>query len=461
MRKRNTAFIFILSLLVAGVSTGCENQRSREDYSEIEVEKGDIADGLTREGRIAVKAAYENISLLGETFNTPEKDSDKVVLEIEEVYAVPGLAVNEGVPVIKLTDESVQAYKEMLEKEQKKAERAVSLAQMDKEEKSLDIEYTYQKSIADGQNAEEKYNLTMQTLENNIKSLQDEIAACQERIRSLESNNGTSTELTVERSNLSSLQTRLQTAQNEKESKEIQAKQEYDQAQLNYDYAEEVKENAEKELEDTVTSAQTYLTSINDAVEQFETNMGDGVIKASCSGTVVSVSCKAGEALKTDKNIITYADSGQITMTVGVSQNKILSFHVGDAVNLKLDVYENEVISGEIINLEPNASDDTEQNEYQVTVRMTDNEKTVYTDMTGSVVFTEKEVNDVLFVPVESIIRRNTASYVEAYDTDGSVKEIEVKTGFSDGENVEIMSGLEEGQKILVKNMEDESEETK
>ena len=41
-----------------------------------------------------------------------------------------------------------------------------------------------------------------------------------------------------------------------------------------------------------------------------------------------------------------------------------------------------------------------------------------------------------------------------------NVKEIEVKTGFSDGENVEITSGLEEGQKILVQNMEDESEET-
>src|SRR5699024_5445040 len=143
--------------------------------------------------------------------------SEKAVLQIEEVYAVPGLAVNEGVPVIKLTDESVQEYKQMLDKEQKKAERDVSLAEMEKEEKSLDIEYTYQKSIADGENAEEKYNLTIQTLENNIKSLQDEIAACQERIRSLENNNGSSAELSVERSNLSSLETRLQTAQSEKE----------------------------------------------------------------------------------------------------------------------------------------------------------------------------------------------------------------------------------------------------
>lgn len=458
MRKKNTALIFVLFLLIAGMSTGC--QKSREDYSEIEVKKGNIAAGLTKEGSISIKTAYETIDLSDETFNTSEEGLEKTVLQIEEVYAVPGLAVNEGVPVIKLTDESVQEYKQMLDKEQKKAERDVSLAEMEKEEKSLDIEYTYQKSIADGENAEEKYNLTIQTLENNIKSLQDEIAACQERIRSLENNNGSSAELSVERSNLSSLETRLQTAQSEKESKEIQAKQEYEQAQLNYDYAADVKENAEMELETAVTEAQTRLTDINHALEQFEANVGDGLIKASCNGTVVSVNCKAGDILENDKKIIAYADANQITMTIGVSQNKILSFHVGDKVNLKLDVYEDEVIPGEIINLEPNASNDTGENEYQVTVRMTDNEKTVYTDMTGKVVFTEKEVEDVLFVPVESIIRKDTTSYVEAYDENGNVKEIEVKTGFSDGENVEITSGLEEGQKILVQNMEDESEET-
>src|SRR5699024_7356320 len=171
---------------------------------EIEEKKGNIAAGLTKEGSISIKTAYETINLSDETFNTSEEGLEKAVLQIEEVYAVPGLAVNEGVPVIKLTDESVQEYKQMLDKEQKKAERDVSLAEMEKEEKSLDIEYTYQKSIADGENAEEKYNLTIQTLENNIKSLQDEIAACQERIRSLENNNGSSAELSVERSNLRS-----------------------------------------------------------------------------------------------------------------------------------------------------------------------------------------------------------------------------------------------------------------
>ena len=157
MRKKNTALIFVLFLLIAGMSTGC--QKSREDYSEIEVKKGNIAAGLTKEGSISIKTAYETINLSDETFNTSEEGLEKAVLQIEEVYAVPGLAVNEGVPVIKLTDESVQEYKQMLDKEQKKAERDVSLAEMEKEEKSLDIEYTYQKSIADGENAEEKYIL--------------------------------------------------------------------------------------------------------------------------------------------------------------------------------------------------------------------------------------------------------------------------------------------------------------
>ena len=59
MRKKNTALIFVLFLLIAGMSTGC--QKSREDYSEIEVKKGNIAAGLTKEGSISIKTAYETI----------------------------------------------------------------------------------------------------------------------------------------------------------------------------------------------------------------------------------------------------------------------------------------------------------------------------------------------------------------------------------------------------------------
>lgn len=468
MRKKNTAFILILSFLMAGMSTGCNSNVNKNDYSEVEAVRGDIVGGLSKEGNISVGTVYENIELFqaaseeesSEQTTELEQTENSSILEIEEVYAVPGLAVNQGVPVIKLTDESVQAYKEMLDAEQKKAERDVSLAEMDREVKSLDAEYTYKKSIENGTNAKAKRDLAVKTLEDNLKALQNEVTAAQQRLSALQSNNGSTAEIEAARSNLSSLESQLQIAQNEKEAKTIEADQAYEQAQLEYNYAEEVRESALKGLDDAVLAAQNYLTTVNYAVEQFN-NMSDGEIKASYNGTVVEVNCKAGEKLKANTNLITYADSSQITMTVGVPQSKILSLHVGDAATLKLDVYDGEVISGEIANLEPSASKDVNENGYEVTVRMTDNEKKVYADMTGRIVFTEKVVEDVIIVPVEAITREKTVSYVQTYDANGSMTKIEVKTGFSDGDNVEITSGLEEGAKVLVKNVEEKGEETK
>ena len=465
MKKKNVAFILILSCFIAGINTGCNSKTDKTDYSEVEAVRGDIVGGLSREGSVSVGTAYENLALFENSGLEDASESQETVktaeLQIEEVYAVPGLAVNEGTPIIKLTDESVQAYKEMLEAEQKRAEREVSLAEMERDAKSLDAEYTYKKSIENGTNAKEKHDSIIKSLEDNIKSLQNEVTAAQQRLSELQSNNGSAAEIEAAKNNLSNWENQLQAAQNEKETKMIEADREYEQAQLDYDYADDVKESALKGLDDAVLAAQNYLTTVNNALEQFQTNFSDGEVKASYNGTVIEVHCKAGEVLKANTNLITYADSSQITMTVGVPQSKILSLHVGDEAVLKLDVYEGEAISGEIANLEPNASKDVEKNGYSVTVRMTDNEKKVYQDMTGRVVFTEKVVNDVIIVPVEAITREKTNSYVETYDANGNITETEVKTGFSDGTYVEITSGLEEGTKILVKNVEEESEQTK
>lgn len=467
--KKQIIVMLSLICLIIGLNTGCD-KKDTNNYKETAVVRGDIVDGLIKEGSISVGTADEIISFeeksQGETGDSNKQTVElKYQLQIEEVYAVPGLAVNKETPVIKLTDESVKECKEMLEMKQKEAERAASFAEMERDQKSLDAEYAYQKDIAGGQSAKEKRDLTLRTLENNIKQLQEAVDACQKRINQLQGKADSTAQLQLEKTNLSNLQLQLQTAKLENESKKVQAEQEYEQAQLDYTYAEDKKNNATKSLDEAVDAAKENLNMVKKEVEQFEKMIGDGTIKASCEGVVIAVNCKENQTLPLDQTIITYADNKQITMTVPVSQSEILAFHVGDEAVLKLDVYKEEPIAGEIVNLEPNVSSDETEEGYKVTVRALDNEKRIYADMTGKVVLTEKAVKDILIIPVEAVIREKTISYVKMYGANGDIEKIEVKTGFSDGEMVEITSGLDEGEKVLILNteekVEDNVEETK
>ena len=62
-----------------------------------------------------------------------------------------------------------------------------------------------------------------------------------------------------------------------------------------------------------------------------------------------------------------------------------------------------------------------------------------------------QSVKDVLTVPIDSIIKENGKRYVDILQDDlVTVERKEVKTGASDLTNIEIISGLEEGENVII-----------
>jgi hypothetical protein len=57
---------------------------------------------------------------------------------------------------------------------------------------------------------------------------------------------------------------------------------------------------------------------------------------------------------------------------------------------------------------------------------------------------------NVVVVPNRAIITIGDSSYVEILQSDGSVERVEIETGLSSDELTEVLSGLEEGQEIII-----------
>ena len=70
--------------------------------------------------------------------------------------------------------------------------------------------------------------------------------------------------------------------------------------------------------------------------------------------------------------------------------------------------------------------------------------------MTGNVVFAGKTVEDTLYISNRAVSQEGTRSYVKILEDDGNIREEDIKTGFSNGSIVEVQSGLEEGQKVII-----------
>jgi multidrug efflux pump subunit AcrA (membrane-fusion protein) len=57
---------------------------------------------------------------------------------------------------------------------------------------------------------------------------------------------------------------------------------------------------------------------------------------------------------------------------------------------------------------------------------------------------------DVLRVPTSAVTRQGVESVVEVKQSDGTSTKVPVQTGLSDGQRLEIMSGVEEGATVIL-----------
>ena len=79
--------------------------------------------------------------------------------------------------------------------------------------------------------------------------------------------------------------------------------------------------------------------------------------------------------------------------------------------------------------------------------------------MTGDITFITKETQEVMYVSNRAVTRDGKKSYVKVKDENGNIKITEVKTGFSDGVNVEIIEGLNVGDVVLIESKIQNGEE--
>ena len=178
--------------------------------------------------------------------------------------------------------------------------------------------------------------------------------------------------------------------------------------------------------------------------------IGDGIIYAQYAGTVASLGYEKGDELSASTEMVSYTDASDITMTVSVSQEDIASVELKDQVKIALTAYEDETFEGEVKSIDTSSSSGTSTVSYNVTVVFTGDISKVYQDMTGNVTFISAEAEDVCYVSRKAVIQDKDTAYVKVKRKDGTIEETEVVTGITDGINIEIRSGLEEGDTVVI-----------
>lgn len=446
----------------------------------------------------AINATAMQSSSAGSSAQT---NSD-AALVVEKVYVSAGQQVEEGDELLKLTKESVEEVKAVYQSNYEDAKEALQQAKLTQASEQLTAEYDYKQAVAKGESASATYQAALASLAANvsnaktayqeakkgIETLPDEITSLKKQIKAQKSVSGAvgpqgnaetnqssqsaeisnskedstsvlsqlqqqlsekQTKLSQYRANLSSLKSAYHAAVKAQTTGKIEAKAVYNQSKMNAKNAKTTYEAAVGSLKADVKKAQETYTQAKEEKQEFTEFVKGGVVRAEYTGTVASIGYQAGDSLNTATDIATYLDADGVTITVSVAEEDVPNIKIGNSVNIYLSAYEDEMFSGEVTSISSTATGDSTVS-YPVVVTMTSDVSKVYNGMSSEVTFVSQEVKDVLYVSNKAITTEGTSSYVLLKKDDGTTQKTKVTTGFSDGHNVEITSGLKQGDVCFI-----------
>lgn len=143
------------------------------------------------------------------------------------------------------------------------------------------------------------------------------------------------------------------------------------------------------------------------------------------------------------------ASSDKATVSINVDELDITSVKTGQTAKITLDAIDGEEFEGTITSVSSEASSGSSSAKYPVEITF-DKTDDMRIGMTASASINIDESEDAVLIPVDALQEKGGKTFVYTKkDSDGNLSgEVEVETGLSNGNKVEITSGLESGDTV-------------
>ena len=225
------------------------------------------------------------------------------------------------------------------------------------------------------------------------------------------------------------------------------AKEQYDTAVQNLKrYQELYKIGATSKVE--VERKEIELTNAKAAFESASKVLSDMDVKTPIDGFVTSLNVSIGD-MTGAASAATVVDLDRVYIDGSVSEKVINQIKNGQEVMVNISSASNMNIKGKIEGLSP-AADST--GKYALRIYMDNADHIIKPGMFAKVTLDTSTKKDVLVVPTEAVIFRNGQNVAYVLK-DNKAIEREVTTGLDNGKQVEIISGVAEGEILVIKGM--------
>lgn len=192
------------------------------------------------------------------------------------------------------------------------------------------------------------------------------------------------------------------------------------------------------------------LAQIQASMDQINKQASYGTVTAPCAGTVTAVNVVQGGMASSAQPAVVIAEDSRVKINASVSEDVFAGLHTGDSAGVQISVLSDEVKSAKIVSLPAAANQQT--NLYDVSVSVPSGTEPAIGAFATVIFYTDRRENT-LSVPTECVLTGNdNERYLFTVDESGTTAaRVTVETGLVGKTNTEITSGLNEGDRVVVK----------
>lgn len=468
INKRKTILVIVSALtviLISIVSISCMRMGPFSGSSDgiddqgievFEVQKGNIFQIVSTTGSIGseVQNTY-TLQVSGEIISALEK----------------GEIFRKGDILVEVDNSDGMLRLEQIEKDIKKSESSLRTAKINYQ-KALDANHiAIQLADLNAEKAEESTESALNSLENANKSAELSYESAKRasedarEILALAQSDPDTTDMQLAQyeSSVKSAEEKVESTKISNSSSKSQAESSYEQSLLsqsttywnNLNSTQGVKAQIEL-VKENINQSEIQLELTKMDSESAKKDLDDYILYAPYDGIVLSSDFEVGEQ-NGGNNMISIL-SNDFLIKATVSETDISKVSEGDEAYITLDAYPDNEFSGEVKKIIPISVDEGGIISFEIIIKFSDaNEIEIYYGLSANVDIITEEAENVLFVPIQSVYKKNGKSYVDLLVSEQvepeniaeSVKKVEVTTGINDYYYIEITSGLKEGDIIV------------
>ncbi|MFC1663948.1 efflux RND transporter periplasmic adaptor subunit [Patescibacteria group bacterium] len=193
-----------------------------------------------------------------------------------------------------------------------------------------------------------------------------------------------------------------------------------------------------------VKQAQSKVALLEDQIYQ-------STLRSPTKSQITKVNKKAGETIQITENMLSLIPLTPFQVKVDIYEEDIIKVKVENPVDIVLAAFPDETLKGKVVSIDPTEKLIDGVVYYEVTIDFEEQKQELKPGMTADLTIKTAFKENVLIFSEDALSEKDGKNMVQVFK-EGLIEEREIQIGLEGSDDkVEVLSGLEEGEEVIIK----------